>query len=255
VRNVLSREGVYVLVAVRMKSSRLPLKALLDINGKPLLLRLIDRISERISLNKIIICTSSNLQDDAIESFSIQNDLNYFRGSELDVMDRFIKASDAFNAKTIVRITGDNPLTDPVVLESMIKFHLKKRAEYTFTNDIPIGTRSEIIDVSALKRIHRQLSNPKYSEYMTHMLMRPDKLELCEFHVNNQRLKRPELSLTVDTLKDINLVRDIYKEFNGRLPNLEKIISWLDKNPSKKIDLNANETLQKSIDCSYLNDL
>ena len=87
------------------------------------------------------------------------------------------------------------------------------------------------------------------------MLKRPDKLKLCEFHVNNQRLKRPELSRTVDTLKDINLVRDIYKEFNGRLPNLEKIISWLDKNPSKKIGLNANETLQKSIDCSYLNDL
>jgi len=251
----LSREDVYVLVAVRMKSSRLPLKALLNVYGKPLLLRLIDRLSERISLNKIIICTSSNVQDDVLESFCIQNDINYFRGSELDVMDRFIKASDAFNAKTIVRVTGDNPLTDPKVLESMIKFHLNKRAEYTFTKDIPVGTRCEIIDVSALKRIHVQLSNPKYSEYMTYMLMRPDKLKLCEFHVNNQRLKRPELSLTVDTLNDLNLVRDIYNEFNGILPSLEKIISWLDKNPSKKIDLNANETLQESIDCSYLNDV
>jgi spore coat polysaccharide biosynthesis protein SpsF len=253
--NILDKESTYVFVAVRMKSSRLPLKAMLDVYGKPLLLRLIERIAETVPLDKIVICTSIHSQDNDIEHFAIQHKFNYFRGDEMDVMGRFINAAKKFNAKTIVRVTGDNPLTDPVVLDNMIEFHLSKQAEYTFTNDLPIGTRAEVIDVSALNRIYNQLSDPMHSEYMTLMLKRPDKLKVSEFYTNNTIIKRPELSLTVDTLEDINLVRDIYSSFNENIPNLEKIITWLDENPSKKIIINNSISLSKEINYSYTDDM
>ena len=252
--NILGKESTYVFIAVRMKSSRLPLKAMLDIFGKPLLLRLIERIAESISLSKIVICTSTNSQDDEIEHFAIRHKFNYFRGGAMDVMGRFIDAAKKFDAETIVRVTGDNPLTDPVVLDKMIEFHLNRQAEYTFTNDLPVGTRAEIINVSALNRIYNQLSDPAYSEYMTCMLKRPDKLEVHEFHVHNKNLKRPELSVTVDTLADIDLVRDIYFYFDGRLPTLAEIIVWLDKNPSKRIIVNNNATLPEKVNCSFITD-
>jgi spore coat polysaccharide biosynthesis protein SpsF len=251
---ILTKSNAYVFIAVRMKSSRLPLKAMLDIFGKPLLLRLIERIAESISLSKIVICTSTNSQDDEIEHFAIRHKFNYFRGAEMDVMGRFIDTAKKFDAETIVRVTGDNPLTDPAVLDKMIEFHLNRQAEYTFTNDLPVGTRAEIINVSALNRIYNQLSDPAYSEYMTTMLKRPDRLEVCEFHVHNKNLKRPELSVTVDTMADIDLVRDIYFYFDGCPPTLEEIIVWLDKNPSKRIIVNNNITLPEKVDCSFIND-
>ncbi len=108
--NILGKESTYVFVAVRMKSSRLPLKAMLDVYGKPLLLRLIERIAETVPLDKIVICTSIHSQDNDIEHFAIQHKFNYFRGDEMDVMGRFINAAKKFNAKTIVRVTGDSPL-------------------------------------------------------------------------------------------------------------------------------------------------
>ena len=252
--SILSKESTYIFIAVRMKSSRLPLKAMLDVCGKPLLLRLIERIVESIPLSKVVICTSTHSQDDEIEYFAIRHKFNYFRGDEMDVMGRFIDAAKKFDAETIVRVTGDNPLTDPVILEKMIEFHLNKQSEYTFTDNIPVGTRAEIINVPALKRIHNQLSDPSYSEYMTYMLRRPDKLEVHEFHVHNKNLKRPELSITVDTLADIDLVRDIYLYFDGHLPTLEEIIVWLDKNPDKRIIVNNNETLSEKVNCSFVTD-
>ena len=68
-------------------------------------------------------------------------------------MSRFIEVADQKGASTVVRVTGDNPLTDPFMMDSMIESHLKKGAEYTFTEDLPLGTRSEIIDVKMLRRV------------------------------------------------------------------------------------------------------
>ena len=253
-KSILTKNDAYIFIAVRMKSSRLPLKAMIDISGKPLLLRLVERLSEGISLDKIVICTSTHGQDDEIESFAIQHKINFFRGCEMDVMSRFIGAANKFNAKTIVRVTGDNPLTDPVVLNQMIDFHLSKKAEYTFTSGIPVGTRSEIIDVSALNRIYGQLSDTGYSEYMTLMLQRPDKLNIAEFYTNNPCIDRPELSLTVDTLEDINLIRQIYLTFDGVGVDLADIITWLDKNPDKKIIVNKDTTLLEKVNYSFVGD-
>ena len=89
-RNVSLSDSDFVLIAVRLKSSRLPSKALRDINGKSLLLRLVERIEKRFSRKQIIICTSVNSGDDEIHTFAIENDIACYRGDELDVMKRFI---------------------------------------------------------------------------------------------------------------------------------------------------------------------
>ncbi len=252
--NVLTKPEFHVFVAVRMKSSRLPFKAMLDVYGKSMLLRLVERLAEKIPKGNIVICTSINAQDDEIERFSNLHQLNVYRGDELDVMDRFINAAIKFNAKTIVRVTGDNPLTDPSVLKKMVDYHKYMQSEYTFTKNIPVGVRAEIIDISALNRIHKQLKNPMDSEYMTLMLNRPDKLKVVEYREKDLSIQRPELSLTVDTNEDIELIRGIYENFKGTLPDLGGIIEWLDANPDKKITFNTSK-LPGSINCSFIGDV
>ena len=232
-KNTLDKKK-HLFIAVRLKSSRLNKKALKILYGKPLIERLVERLLKKFKRSDIVICTSTNKEDDPLEKFAIEK-TNVFRGHELDVIKRFLDATIIYKSETIARITGDNPLTDPDMLNYMFEQHYKNKSEYTFTNDIPIGTRAEIIDVRALKRIHKQLYDPNQSEYMTYMLRRPDKLNILELESPNLKCKRPEVSLTVDTEKDYQCLNYIYNHYKGNPPSLEKIINLLDKNPNLKI--------------------
>jgi len=252
----LNNISAFLFIAVRLKSTRLPKKALADIAGKPMLLRLIERQLECFSHEQLVVCTSTHAQDDPLEILAYKAGVHCFRGDKLDVMKRFIGAADRYGAETIARITGDNPLTDPVMLQHMFNEHITANAEYSYNDDLPIGTRAEVINVDSLRRIHQELSNPTYSEYMTFMLKRPDKLKTLEIKALDPRTKREELSVTVDTPRDIELVRAIYKQFNGKLPSLVEIIDWLDSVPDQKIMTGSQSSLlPEELDCSYHDDV
>ena len=222
---------VLTLIAVRLKSSRLPRKALANLCGKPLIIRLTDHVRQAKIPHDVIWCTSTHSQDDPLEQLASEHGITCFRGSELDVMSRFIEVADQKGASTVVRITGDNPLTDPLVIDKMIEAHFENQSEYTFTEDLPVGTRSEIIDVEMLKKCHKLLQDPDSSEYMTWMLNRPDHFKTLQYESKDQKIKRPDISLTVDTESDLSLMQKIYEQYNGKPPVLEDIIAWLDQNP------------------------
>ncbi len=244
------------LVAVRLKSSRLPKKAILDLSGEPLIYRLHERLKRSTLCNRVVWCTSENKQDDPLEKLANQHGIDIYRGSELDVMSRFIEVAEMFNATTIVRVTGDNPLSDPEMMDYMIDHHYSNGSEYTYTEDLPVGTRTEIIDVPMLNRIYSKLKDPKSSEYMTYMLNRPDKVNILRVSSPNPIVRRPELRLTVDTDKDLELMRKIYDHFGGMPPKLSDIIIWLDSRP-KLLQLNSEipeYMVPDSINCDFVDD-
>jgi len=223
--------NVLTLVAVRLKSSRLPLKALADLSGKPLIIRLTERVREAKIPSDIVWCTSTHPQDDPLEELANKNNISIYRGSELDVMARFIDVATQRDASTVIRVTGDNPLTDPVMMDYMVQEHFAKDAEFTYTEDLPIGTRSEIIGIKMLKRCHSLLQDPDFSEYMTWMLNRPDYFRTLKINSPLREMKRPEMCLTVDTEEDLRKVQAIYGQFHGIPPVLGQILAWLDRNP------------------------
>lgn len=252
----MSKTERFVFVAVRLKSTRLQRKALADVAGKPLLLRLVERVSEGFPRERIVLCTSTHPQDDELEAFARQHGLHCYRGDEQDVMARFISAADKHGAETIARVTGDNPLTDPGMLTYLFERHEAAGAEYSYCDDLPVGTRAEIVDVAALRRIHGQLADPSYSEYMTYMLRRPDKIKNLVVMAPYPVLKRPELSMTVDTEADIALVRAIYAHFGGTLPPLADIIRWLDSVPELCIKVGPPPATPPDwLVCGYRGDL
>ena len=120
---MLTKDRVVNLVAVRLKSTRLPGKALLLLQGKPVLGHLMDRVSRSNIPEKTVICTSTHSQDDAICEFAMTNNSSFFRGHPENVLLRFIEAAEEHSASHIVRITGDNPLTDPFLIDEMIEKH------------------------------------------------------------------------------------------------------------------------------------
>ena len=234
-----------ILVAVRLKSKRLKNKALLKLYNKPLILQLAERLKKSKLSSEIVLCTSKNKADDKIEILAKKNHIKIYRGDSKDVMKRFIFAAKKFKAKNIVRVTGDNPLTDPKLIDFMIERHLENKNDYTSCNSTPFGTRSEIISYKILKKCHKMLADPNSSEYMTWMLNRPEYFKTNELTYINAKVNRPEISLTVDYIEDYKNVNEIYNHFKGKMPSLQKIIEWLDKNKTLLKKLKKKRIVKK----------
>ncbi len=221
-------QDTVILVAVRLKSQRLKEKALLQLYDKPLIVKLVDRLKKSKLSKNIVICTSSSPLDDRLNEVAKINNIEIFRGDEDDVMSRFIKVAEERKINNLVRVTGDNPLTDPVQMDNMIISHFENNSEFTFTEDLPHGTRSEIINLNALIKCHKLIQDKSATEYMTWMLNRPDFFMVNQYKVKTKKLKRSDISLTVDTEQDYKLIKNIYENFRGSPPKLEKIIDYYD---------------------------
>ena len=104
-----------------MGSNRLPGKILADISGKPMLGHVIAQVKAAATIKRIVVATSDNYLDDSIIKYCASIGVECFRGSELDVLDRYYQAARFYNANPIVRITGDCPLIDPSVIDTVVK--------------------------------------------------------------------------------------------------------------------------------------
>jgi spore coat polysaccharide biosynthesis protein SpsF len=223
-----------VFIAVRMKSTRLKRKALLNLGGRPVIGVLIDRLSEKIQRENIIICTSDLESDNELEKLSKSYGINCFRGDPDDVMKRFINAEKIFPARNIVRVTGDNPLTDPNLLLKMLYYHDCNENDYTWTNSFPIGTRPEVIRTKTINTVHQNLIAPENSEYMSYMLNRPDKLKVGCYEAEDKELTFPSASVTLDTPEDYENLKHLFKSTNNDIPNMNEILQWCDTNSIQK---------------------
>ena len=221
---------ILTLVAVRLKSKRLPRKALADLAGKPLIQRLTERVLQAQHPKAVYWCTSTNPEDDPLEALVESSDAWIYRGDELDVISRFIEVAWSRSAEIVVRVTGDNPLTDPLMIDYMIEEHRENGADYTYCDALPRGTRSEIVSVTALEQCHALAEDASSSEYMTYMLRRPDHFEVLEVTPPHSQLNRPELRLSCDEPEDLEVLQHLYDAFDGVPPPLPKVITWLDAN-------------------------
>ncbi len=224
-----------ILIAVRLHSKRLPGKALLKLGGKTLLEHLIDRMSLTKESDDLVICTSVHKDDRRIVELAKTIGIKWFAGSEDDVLDRFILAAEREGAKTVVRVTGDNPLTAPEIIDKMIRFHRKEGAEYTYTEDSPRGTRCEVLELNAMKKAHELAEDPSQTEYMSLYFRQPDFFRISKFSIHDSKLKRPHYRLTIDMPEDFKVLKIVYNALYDhremRFPSLSRIIEFLDDNP------------------------
>ena len=246
-----------ILVAVRLKSKRLKEKAILILHDKPLIVKLVERLNKSKETSDIILCTSINKQDDIIYDLSKEFNIKCYRGNELDVMSRFIEIAQKQNIKTLIRVTGDNPLTDPLIMDEMIKSHVLNKSEYTYSEDIPHGTRSEVIETSLLIKCHKMIQDKNATEYMTWMLNRPDYFRVNKYTIQNKDLNRPDISLTVDTANDDEIMKNIFNHFKGEPPQLIDIIKYYDDMPKdikRKIPLSHLIKSEETINAKFKTD-
>jgi spore coat polysaccharide biosynthesis protein SpsF len=224
------------IVQARTGSTRLPGKVLLDLAGRPVLARVIERLRECRKLDEIIVATSSRKGDDAIEELCLELATPCFRGSEDDVLDRFYQAARSHKADTIIRITADCPLIDPALIDRMTTLftELDPPADYlsnTLKRTYPRGLDAEIFSFQALEKAWRKASHPAEREHVTpYIYRRPEEFRLAGYAAG------PDLShhrWTLDTPEDYALIRALYEALYrpGQSFGMMEIVNFLDTRP------------------------
>ena len=231
-----SQGKIIACIIVRMKSKRLPGKALADINGKTMTERIIERLRAAKTVDQIVICTSTH-KDDQILVNMAKNvwGVEVFAGSELNVLSRMISSADMLQADDVIRVTGDNPFTDTDYIDWMVEKHLATRAEYTRIIGLPEGVTAEIMSNDMLVKLHKLMADTNQSEYLTIFAFDPNIFKCTILDAKTEHY-RPYYSLSIDTPDDLDLARNLYKIVapDGGMPSLTEVIKELDSDPCYK---------------------
>jgi len=230
-----------ITITARMKSKRLPLKVIRYIEGKPMIEHLIDRLKLSKIVDEIIMCTSTNPQDDILIDIAEKMRIKWFRGSDEDVLDRLFNAAKKFNIDFIVSTTADNPLVDPVYIDKIIQKFREINADYITCKKLPLGTFSYGIKVKALEKVIK-LKKEKDTEIWGRFFEEIDEFKKIELEVEDE-LNHPEIRLTVDEKEDLELIRKIFDNFYSHKKDFElkEIVKYLLDNPNL-MDINRNIT-------------
>lgn len=222
---------IAVTITVRMKSKRLPRKAMRNLAGKPMIEHLIERLKAAKLPEAIILCTSTNPEDDILIDVARKDNIQCFRGDEVDVLKRLLDAAKEYNINFIVSTTGDNPLTDPDYIDKIIKKFSETNADYITCLDLPLGTFSYGVKVDALEKVMELKKETDTEIWGGYFAKSPlFKKEVVDVE---KELRHPEIRLTVDTQEDFELMEEIHKRFYepGKVFGLRDVIMFLMENP------------------------
>ncbi len=195
------------IIQARTSSSRLPAKVMLDLGGKTLIERVIESVSVSEKVTKVIVATSVERSDDIIEEKLLTLKREVYRGSLKNVLERFYKAAELHNAKHIIRVTADNPLTDGKLIDELIHAYEKSASDYAMINGLPKGVASEIFSFESLKKAYENAVDTFEQEHVTPYIKKHGKTLELEA---KQEYKRPDESVTVDTLDDYIKMKKFY---------------------------------------------
>lgn len=232
----MSLKKIGVVIQARMGSTRLPGKVLLAIAGKPLLNRLCNRIGLCRRVDWLGVAASDCPVDQVIDDNCVAWGVGIYRGPEEDVLKRLWGAGQAHGLTALVRVTADNPLTDPEGIDELIRLFQESKPSLVHSNHrmgYPYGTGAELVSMSALEIIDREAASKIDREHVTSFAHRDTKRFPCIKLNAPPGLRRPEYFLSVDYPEDIRLLEAVYLHFGGRddVP-LQDIVNFLDSEPS-----------------------
>lgn len=239
-----------IVVQARLGSTRLPGKIFKTVQGKPLLSYQLERLRRVTSVEGIVIATTTNPLDLPIVDYCNLEGLHCIRGSEEDVLSRYVAACDAFGLEVVVRVTSDCPLLDPKLLEKGLACFSEHYDTLDYLSicherSYPLGMDFEIIRVDALKKAFFEAQTTSEKEHVTPYIWQHPKL----FRLGNLQQKEDQSSyrLTVDTQEDFTLIEHIIKELYPKNPEfgLNDIITLLKKHPDW-VSINAH-VVQKAV--------
>ena len=244
-------QNIAIIIQARLGSTRLSNKMILPFwNGKSIFELLLSKLNENFENIPIILATSTNSENDILESIAKKNGLLVFRGDENDVLQRFISACDFFKIKHCIRVCADNPFLDVKELKNILDF-AENNTSFDYinfnVNNIPsikthFGFWTEYVTLAALKKVNTLTKEKLYHEHVTNYIYEnPEKFQIYFLSPNMNVIGRTDIRMTLDTIVDFQVLSELYGILSEKYVDfgIDEIISFLDNNSQYSTIMNV----------------
>lgn len=217
-----------------MGSERMPGKVLKELSGIPSLVHIFNILSGAKLLEDFIVVTTTLNEDDPIEQVCRENNVRCYRGSVHDVLDRFRIAAEEEKPDNIIRVTGDDPLMDPEIIDKVIREHIEGGFDYSsnmIERTFPRGMDTEAIRYESLENTWKTTADKDDREHVTLYIRRhPEKFKMHSVERNGEPLDH--IRLCLDTEEDFKLISEIYDNiYEGEVITLDQVLKLLNEKP------------------------
>lgn len=241
--------NAYIIIQARMGSSRFPGKSMAKIAGKPILWHLFRQLSFCTTIQKIVLATTVSSTDDVLAAYAKHEGWSVFRGSETDVLKRYFDAAMALNSSpetAIVRLTGDDILTDPLLIDGLVSVYraMAGRAAFVTTDQsdrLPYGAQVELCSFNALATAHKHAESLYDREHVfPYIRANPEKFPALEFVVPKGL---PPALLSIDHPEDLERNKLLIKEMNMKTKppyHMRDVLQAIESLGIQGVDLGVN---------------
>ena len=217
-------------------------KIFMEINNKPLIWHVVNRLTYTELIDDIIVATTTDKKDDATEEWCKKNEINCYRGSEDDVLNRFYSAATAFPCDVIVRVTADDPFKEPKIIDMIIKKLMDENLDLScnvFPPSFPEGLDCEVFTFNVLETMEKTTNDPYDREHVTpYIYNNPDKFKIGNVTSSHQL---SQFRWTIDNQEDYEMINTIYEKRTNEeeILLMEEILKILEENP-EIAEINSN---------------
>jgi spore coat polysaccharide biosynthesis protein SpsF len=222
-----------------MGSTRLPGKVMLPLAGKPLILRMYERVDLAQYVGEIVVAITADESDNQLFKLCKQNSLNVFRGHSLDLLDRHYKAAKELNAEVVIKIPSDCPLIDPKIIDKVILYYINNKENFDFVSNLhppsyPDGNDVEIMSFESLENAWINAKKDFEREHTTpYIWENPDKFRIGNVVWESGHDYSMTHRFTLDFKEDYVFIQSVYDELyvNNNRFGLKDILVLLEKKP------------------------
>jgi spore coat polysaccharide biosynthesis protein SpsF len=206
-------QKIVVIIQARFGSKRLPGKMIANLGGISVLEWVLRRVKSATKVDDIVLATSDHSRDDKVVKFACSNAVKVYRGSEYDVLSRFIEASIYLQADVVVRICADNPFVDPDEIDRLIEFFKLNDCDYAsnhldwLQSGYADGFGAEIMYTSILQKVKDLIVEPHYREHVTLFIREHPELFEVKALKAPEAIAYPKLRFDLDTSQDLNYLK------------------------------------------------
>ncbi len=242
-RSMVSARRIVLILQARMGSTRLPGKSLLPLAGRPMLARILERSRRARRINEIVVATTRKAEDDPLAELAAAEGAAVFRGAENDLVERYRRAAEVYQAGLVVRLPADNPVPEPEEIDRVIEYHLRGDSEFSSNlaevmgNGYPDGIGAEVFERAALEEVAARPLTPmlrehphlNFFDYRAQKAVEPERFRVGTVECP-PAFRRPDLRLDVNTGDDYRFLARLYDDLYPRNPNfhITAIIDWYD---------------------------
>lgn len=233
---------IKIIIQARTGSTRLPQKMILPFyENEGIFSLILNRLTSNFKKENIILATSSNPNNDVLAEIARRYGINCFRGSENDVLQRFIDAANQFNATKIIRVCADNPFLDMDFLNFLLQNFEKTECDYmsfstsegTPTIKTHYGFWAEAVTLNALNKVRSMTDESLYHEHVTNFIYaNKDVFDVRFLNISEDIEKHDDIRLTIDTKTDFDIQKEIFNKIYKEKQNFNAfdVVSFLNEN-------------------------